>query len=305
MFCIGQIRTLAVLTAFIGINWGCSSTQQQNNMVTAALNSYQVGKTTLEDLKKDTGMALVGIPADPVIFPPKSYIFPQPFSIKLPDPMLYILPPGSPWKIYETRPKMEIFNGKTTRAWAFVIGDTNKPVCLIEFGFDNVLTNISPVQDFISQQAPKVSAEITANNRTDSLSKFLPPKAEANSHESPGPLNIEIVAQTLYSYQSGKTTIFDFVRDAKLINLFYPELNATGTNTNIAPVDLKRMVRSNYSVPNGSPWKIYGKGNSSSKPFGSFDFTVRWKFAVGDINKAICILSFDEKGILQEKVMLP
>ena len=249
-------------------------------------------------------MVLVGTQA-PTNFPPKSYLNPLPGFMKWPDTMTYILPSGSPWKIYEIRQKLETLNGKTTRAWAFVIGNTNRAICLVEFGFDNILSNISPTNYFVSNPPPQSYTEMAGLGRIGSATNFAPQKAEVDSHESPPPLNIEMVSQALQSYQTGKTTIRDFVRDAKLINLFYPELNTTNINSNAAPIDLERMVRSNYQVPSGSPWKIYETGKSSNKASGSFSFTSRWKFVVGDTDKPICILSFDEEGILREKAQLP
>ena len=91
---------ILVMITFIG---GCASPQPKVDVVAQTLQTYQVGKTTFADFKKDAGLVIVERPTPKM---PTSYLSPQPTT---PDELrpktqkVYAVPVGSPWKIYESK----------------------------------------------------------------------------------------------------------------------------------------------------------------------------------------------------------
>ena len=128
--------------------------------------------------------------------------------------------------------------------------------------------------------------------------------------------NVAVVSNTLQAYRVGTTTFDDFKRDSHLAMV-----DQTITNTPIQPSNLKqqagifnpvtsiiykqptiRKVHS-YGFPIGSPWKIYETAESTS--INNSKMSRTRQFVVGDINKPISILSFDDQGKLTDISPIP
>jgi hypothetical protein len=115
--------------------------------------------------------------------------------------------------------------------------------------------------------------------------------------------NVQVVARTLQSYQVGKTTMADFIRDAHLVNATLPKPSPSYLDSGMFSIpDESRNV---YEAPAAGPWKIYESSvdqtstKTSSTISGiSSTFTYSQKFVVGDVKKPICILSFNQRGDL-------
>ena len=118
------------------------------------------------------------------------------------------------------------------------------------------------------------------------------------SYPPPG-VDVAIVTQTLQSYQVGKTTFADFKRDTGLIIGQRPEPAGVGDAQlyyyYLQPPWNPRLSRV-YSVPNGSPWRIYGVQHYTDLTMRESSRTER--FVVGDINHPISILTFRGDGSL-------
>jgi hypothetical protein len=122
--------------------------------------------------------------------------------------------------------------------------------------------------------------------------------------------NLQVVTRTLQSYQAGKTTMEEFIRDAHLIYTTLPKPAPSYLDSKL--FSIPEEARNDYETPTDSPWKIYEssveqtstktsytyKGNNSSSSYAQ-------KFVVGDTNKPICILTFDGQGKLTNISPLP
>ena len=130
------------MITFIG---GCASPQPNVDVVAQTLQTYQVGKTTFADFKKDAGLVIVERPTPKM---PTSYLSPKPAT---PDELrpktqkVYAVPVGSPWKIYEIGETATLDHGKFWHTSRFVIGDTQKPISILAFDDQGNLTGITQV----------------------------------------------------------------------------------------------------------------------------------------------------------------
>lgn len=127
--------------------------------------------------------------------------------------------------------------------------------------------------------------------------------------------DVAVVTSTLQTYRVGVTTFADLKRDARLVmveqritnpppiprsylmqqaGVTNPALLAGDVIYNNKPPTVRTVHV--YGVPSGSPWKIYETGETES--FINWKHTRTQEFVVGDINKPISILSFDERGNL-------
>lgn len=120
-------------------------------VVARTLKTYQPGKTTFDDFKRDAHLLDEPPPA-----PPRSYLNPDPVSISgtSSNPHYYSAPEGGPWMIFETSEEQTSTttsstgagtSSSTTYSRKYVVGDVKKPICVLVFDQQGVLTGISPV----------------------------------------------------------------------------------------------------------------------------------------------------------------
>jgi hypothetical protein len=121
--------------------------------------------------------------------------------------------------------------------------------------------------------------------------------------------DVQVVARTLQTYQVGKTTMGDFIRDAHLVSATLPKPTPSYLDTEAFSPDVSGIV---YEAAKGSPWMIYESSvnQTSTKTSSTFSgdnstSTYTQKFVVGDIKKPICILSFDKDGKLTNIAPVP
>jgi len=124
------------------------------------------------------------------------------------------------------------------------------------------------------------------------------PKVEPVTTASLPQLDVQIVARTLQTYQVGKTTIQDFIRDADLANATFP------SRSYLDPGPPDFLVRCMFRPRAGSPWRIYETSVDQHSFGGGVVYRTR-KYVVGDINKPICILAFDQDGKLTSDSPVP
>jgi len=243
----------------------CSSQQPKIEVVAQTLQSYQAGKTTIKDFIKDADLV--------------NATFPPPYDVGTNPPPEFLLKcifkttAGSPWVIYETGlEEGNNFGLGFTRTRKYVVGDTNKPICILAFDKKGILSNISP--------APNIAPV---------------PIVKAVPHTSTPPPSLEVVAQTLKTYQIGKTTMEDFIRDADLVKM---------TNSPFPPTYLNSQPLTSFPTENmyrprtAGPWRIYKTNVEQNSPKEGVTVTPMRQYEVGDIEKPICILTFDNEGKL-------
>jgi hypothetical protein len=141
------LHVLLTGAASIAFITGCTSPQIDVAIVNQTLQTYQPGKTTFKDFKKDAGLIVVERPA-PDYFNQHSYLNPQPAIPYQAIPKTqtnYDVPAGSPWKIYETGQSVSFINGKFSQAYKFAVGDINHPISILAFDGHGNLTSISPI----------------------------------------------------------------------------------------------------------------------------------------------------------------
>jgi hypothetical protein len=131
------ITALALLLAVTG----CASSRRNRDVVRNTLASYQIGRTTFQDFKKDAGLVQTQRP------PPKeppSYLNPNRASWFPQTQTAWIS--QSPWRIYETAEYSGLSKGTFTQHWKFVVGDQTQAICILTFDGQGRLANISPVE---------------------------------------------------------------------------------------------------------------------------------------------------------------
>jgi hypothetical protein len=139
--------TFAIWIASAAFLAGCASSRVNVAVVSQTLQTYQVGRTTFWDFKRDAVLTLV-VRTNPAVQHPTSYLTPtNTFTdILSPTPVKYYASPkGSPWKIYETQETRTSINGRSKHTWKFVVGDLNRPISILTFDSGGALTEISPV----------------------------------------------------------------------------------------------------------------------------------------------------------------
>jgi hypothetical protein len=141
-----KLNIVSIGIAFIVFISGCASPDGDTpivaygiaptsnvSVVRQTLQSYQAGKTTFTDFRKDAGL----VTADRQPRPPL-YIKPQPA-----DPQKnYMASDGSPWKIYSLMFNARILNGVLFETNTCVVGDTNHPISILIFDGQGKLTRI-------------------------------------------------------------------------------------------------------------------------------------------------------------------
>lgn len=141
VFCIFAGLLITLMT-------GCASPRPDIDVaiVTQTLQSYQVGKTTFADFKRDAGLKIVARP-DPAPAPPvplnSGYILYPPPAWNPRMQMLYVLPQGSPWRIYGVQHYTNMMSRESSRTERFVVGDIDHPISILIFGGDGSLLSIS------------------------------------------------------------------------------------------------------------------------------------------------------------------
>jgi hypothetical protein len=121
------------LIAFIA---GCASPRPNVNVVANTLQTYRVGKTTFKDFKGDSGLVVRELPKQ------QSYLNPSP-QLEPKTQTVYVVPKGSPWKIYETGQNWSLLNGNFSQSTRFVVGDNDRPISILAFDGKGNLTGIS------------------------------------------------------------------------------------------------------------------------------------------------------------------
>ena len=137
-----------ILTALVAVIAGCASPRPKIDVVAQTLRTYQVGKTTFQDFKKDAGLIMTERPT-PNFQPQHSYLNPQRQNVlemMTKTQTVYGVPQGSPWKIYETGENVSLISGRFSRKLMFVVGDINKPISILTFDGKGGLAEISPVR---------------------------------------------------------------------------------------------------------------------------------------------------------------
>jgi hypothetical protein len=124
-------------------------------IVRQTLQTYQAGKTTFADFKRDAGLVMMQRPS--IALPKLSYLG-RPPAIPLrpqsttPDqaksePVTYYgVPAGSPWILYGFQDNMNINRGTLTETHTFFVGDINHVISILEFDKQGNLTKILPYQ---------------------------------------------------------------------------------------------------------------------------------------------------------------
>ena len=146
MYCISHRSPSLAWAALITFVAGCASPPPDVRVVAKTLATYQVGKTTFADFKKDAGLFMKEPPA-PSVPAQKSYLNPQsPTFDQLKTQKVYAVPEGRPWKIYETGNTFTLNHGKYSETHKFVVGDVNKPISILAFDREVNLISIAPIR---------------------------------------------------------------------------------------------------------------------------------------------------------------
>jgi hypothetical protein len=139
-----KAATLLTL-ALIAFITGCASQPPDVAIVAQTLQTYEVGKTTFADFKRDTGLTIVqrspaAEPAQPLYL-----LYQQPTWIPMTQ-WVYRVPAGSPWRIYGVQHywKVHKWEWGSSRSDRFTVGDIHHPISILTFGGDGDLINISP-----------------------------------------------------------------------------------------------------------------------------------------------------------------
>ena len=252
----------------------CSAPEPNVEAVSQTLQTYQVGKTTIEDFIRDADLINA-------TFPP-----PYPTDVGTNPPASFLLKcnfrttPGSPWKIYETGLETKHgygFEFKQTRK--YVVGNTNKPISILAFDKEGNLESISPPP-----------------NAPPAWLVYSEPMVTHDSVPSLSRTNIEVVARTLHTYKVGKTTIKDFIRDADLVVYARSPSFQTYLHTN-TPYEIGEIGKYSLAPRTDGPWVVYKMSADIVKKNGITIAPVR-KYLVGDTKKPICTLVFDDNGKL-------
>lgn len=111
------------------------------------------------------------------------------------------------------------------------------------------------------------------------------------------------VNETLQKYQVGVTKYSDFRNDTGLV-----ELEAQNQTSYLTPQPQTALAwapqtHREYKLPKNSQWKIYQIGESVHVEH--WKITANRRFVVGDRKTPLCILSFNEAGILTDKSPVP
>jgi len=107
---------------------------------------------------------------------------------------------------------------------------------------------------------------------------------------SPRP-TVNVVANTLQTYRVGQTTFKNFKSDSGLVITVFPKQEYLKPSSQL---DSKTQVVD--TVPKDSAWKIYETRRTSTLVNGNLSQSAQ--FVVGDHQKPISILTFDDKGNL-------
>ena len=245
------------------------SPQPNIETVAQTLKTYQVGRTSIEDFIRDAGLINT-------TFPSQSNSEPRP-------PVLYSsfrTTTGSPWKIYETSFAQGQAFGRVTQTRKYVVGDIKRPICILAFGNEGKLTSIAPVTDPAAFPAESIAQK---------------QDGKAVPHPAKPVQSLEVVAQTLKTYQVGKTTMEDFIRDADLVKT----TNSLFPPSYLNPHPIPDFLAGNIlNTRTGSPWRIYKFHVENGKIKEGAGVTPIQQYLVGDVEKPICFLTFDNKGKL-------
>lgn len=138
---------------------GCSMPQPDVAVVHTTLQAYRIGVTTFDDFKRDTHLAMVEQTITNAPPFPQSYLMQQagvpdqarPDSVVIYKPptqkkvLVYEVPVGSPWKIYETGVSENFSHGVFSSTRKFVVGDIDKPISILSFDKQGQLVSISSI----------------------------------------------------------------------------------------------------------------------------------------------------------------
>jgi hypothetical protein len=139
------VRAGLALLLFIS---GCATSPSGGNSVGETLKSYQVGKTTFRDFKRDARLTFEVRTVDNPNAR-RSYLHPnsQPKKITREG---WVVSPGSPWKIYETGNYWFYGTGpegkKSVDERSYVVGDTKRPMMILTFEGETTLKKMTPVR---------------------------------------------------------------------------------------------------------------------------------------------------------------
>jgi len=103
--------------------------------------------------------------------------------------------------------------------------------------------------------------------------------------------DVTVVAQTLQSYQPGKTTLAEFIKDSGLTVTNQPNSSQPPYLSQDSSPPATHQV---YTAV--KPWWIYETSENMS--FIHLKFSQTQKYVVGDIHHPISILTFDGTGTL-------
>ncbi len=101
--------------------------------VLATLKSYQVGKTTFGDFKRDAGLVLVK--GSDYVWPGQQFFLSQ-----------YVVPKGSAWQLYGINKFLVGGRDETNSTWTFKVGDTVRPIFNLTFLGTGQLVAIAPAK---------------------------------------------------------------------------------------------------------------------------------------------------------------
>jgi hypothetical protein len=125
------------LAAFIT---GCSSPQPDVDIVAQTLQTYQIGKTTFADFKKDSGLTEAEEP-----IPQQQSYLPPPALSAAPVPTTHrVYKVVMPWRVYQQSENVSFMNGHLSETQIFVVGDIQHPISILTFNGSGHLTDVSP-----------------------------------------------------------------------------------------------------------------------------------------------------------------
>lgn len=113
---------------------GCVSNASQADEVAATLQSYQPGKTTFEDFKRDARLEVAGLPATLVSYKGSSEVS-----------RLYVTMRTSPWRIYKRGDYLTVNDWRVGHLWQFAVGNEHQVISVLTFNGQGQLVGILPV----------------------------------------------------------------------------------------------------------------------------------------------------------------
>jgi hypothetical protein len=131
---------IGLLLLLVGVLAGCASEplgqsrRDASDPVAMTLQSYQTGKTTFADFKRDAGLETAGLPATLVSYRGASEVS-----------RIYLTAPASPWRIYKRGDYLTVNDWRVGHLWQFAVGNAHQVISVLTFNGRGQLVSIAPV----------------------------------------------------------------------------------------------------------------------------------------------------------------